>query len=128
MFAQIIELYEHVTRHLQASLERLAFFFTQKEGMNWCCAHLLLMDKLYKQSEDIHQLLQEEQQTDKAEWTNQYARLLISYETDDNDESSPSRISNEHELFHLIDAIDVDTDRKWLYMQVYQNYETYWSE
>lgn len=128
MFIQIIEVYDHVVSHLDVSQERLAFFFATKEEMNWCCAHLLLMDRLYHQSDDIHQLLMEAHQGDKGEWMNRYAKALISHITDHDDESTTPLISNEQELFQIIDSFEIDFERKWLCMQVYQNYESYLHE
>lgn len=128
MFDQIIAIYDHVVNNLQVSSERLNFFFAQKEDLNWCCAHLLLMDTIYQQPENVHRLLEEADTSDKAVWMNRYAKSLISYVTDDSEEFNSKPIEDEHALFQVIDSFDLDAERKWLCMQVYLNYKSYLSE
>lgn len=127
-FAEIIELGEYIYNNLQIPKERLNFFFGE-QGQQWCNAHLLLMESLHHAADDsTEQLRYKFTNLPQEELLMQYVEFLLNTFSDISISSSPQRLNSELQLIQVIDELEVESQKKWQLILLYQNYHTYMDE
>lgn len=124
----IIDLGEFIYNHLETPKERLEFFFGE-QGQQWCYAHMLLMEILHQATYDSpSQLRQKIAALSQKDLLMQYAEFLTYSLSDKSANKDLSPLHSELELIQVIDKFEIDVQKKWQLILLYQNYHIYIEE
>lgn len=127
-FAGIIELGEHIYSHMETPKERLKFFF-EEQGQQWCYAHMLLMELLHQAANDsTEELRQKVADLSQADILMQYAEFLNHTLDDKSISKTLTPFNSDLELIQVIEALEIEADKKWQLILLYQNYHLYMDE
>lgn len=128
-FAGIIELGEYIYSNLQTPIDRLNFFFGEQGQQQWCNAHILIMDLIHQDAIDSTlQLSQKFANLSQEELRTLFAENLLNTLADRSVSSLPTPISSESDLIQIIDTLDLESQKKWQLLLLYQNYNTHVDE
>lgn len=127
-FTGVIELGEYIFNHMETSKERLDFFF-QEQGHQWCYAHMLLMEVLHQAATNSTDELRQKISTLSHEnLLMQYAEFLNNTLSDKSTSKVITPFSNDLELIQVIEALEIESHKKWQLILLFQNYHLYMDE
>lgn len=127
-FAKIIELGEHIYSHMETPKERLKFFF-EEQGQQWCYAYMLLMELLHQAGNDSTVALRQKVANISQEnLLMQYAEFLNNTLAAKSTSKVSTPLTSDLELIQIIEALEIEADKKWQLILLYQNYHLYMDE
>ncbi|WP_194434122.1 winged helix-turn-helix domain-containing protein [Paenibacillus segetis] len=122
-FAGIIELGEYIFSHLQTPKDRLTFFFAEQGQQQWCNAHVLLTNLFHQDMTfSTSRLRQQFANLSQEERLTQFTDNLLNTLTDRSVSSLSAPIKSESDLIQVIDTLELESQKKWQLLLLYQNY------